>query len=143
VGVSAHASGGDRTQALAAGMDAFLTKPVELSLLAATLVAGEAPKLSASRHERLRAQFAARFRSEVAAESAVLRDALERRDWAELRRRAHHLKSSAGVVGDERLYAACGRIEDAVESRDATAADAAWAECETALAPWLTPPSPA
>jgi hypothetical protein len=46
------------------------------------------------------------------------------------------------VVGDERLYAACGKIEAAADVRDAIAADAAWMECEATLAPWLATPPP-
>ena len=139
VGVSAHASGHDRAQALAAGMDAFLTKPVDLPTLAAALITTPTPALPATKRERIRAQLIERFRAEVAGNAADVRDALARRDWPALHQRAHYLKSSAGVIGDERLYETCSALEDAAEAGDATLADAAWKKCETALAPWLPP----
>ena len=115
----------------------------ELHALAAALVAGPAPVISAEKRERLRAQLANRFRAEVGGNTAEVRAALARRDWPALHARAHYLKSSAGVVGDNRLYAACIYVEDAAEAGDATAAEAAWAACEAALAPWLSPSGPA
>jgi two-component system sensor histidine kinase EvgS len=136
VGVSAHASGDEQAQAGAAGMDAFLTKPVELAALAEALTQEMPAPLDPSRHERLRAELAARFRELVHDDVARLRTALVNLDWPTLHRRAHHLKNSAAVVGDEHLYAACGQLEDAAETSDATAAAAAWITCEGALAPW-------
>jgi HPt (histidine-containing phosphotransfer) domain-containing protein len=121
-------------------MDAFLTKPVELAALVNALAVAPAP--APDRHARLRAELAARFRTAARAEAGAVQAALGRRDWAELKRRAHHLKSSAGVVGDERLYTACTAIEDAAEAADADVADRAWPECEAALAPWLTRDDP-
>ncbi len=138
VGVSAHASEADRTVALTAGMDAFLSKPVELAALVAALVPVTPPPTAPGRHARLRASLAARFRAQAPDDVARLRTAWQERDWTSLRARAHHLRSSAGVVGDERLYAACGALEDAAESRNASAAVTAWATCESALAPWLS-----
>ncbi len=137
VGVSAHASARDREQALAAGMDAFLTKPVELAALASALGADAAPTLSIAVREKLRARLSVQFRSVVKVEAAAVRAALAQRDWTALHASAHHLKSSAGVVGDDQLYTACAAIEDAADARDATAADHAWTTCEQALDKWL------
>lgn len=138
VGVSAHASDSDRTVALSAGMDAFLSKPIELAALAAALTS-ESPSLSTpSLHAKLRADLTDRFRAQAPDDFARLRAAWQVRDWTSLHARAHHLRSSAGVVGDERLYAACGALEDAAEVHDASAVTSAWAQCEVALAPWLT-----
>ena len=142
IGVSAHASDGDRTQALAAGMDAFLSKPVGFAHLAAALAAGVPVRPAPEKHDRLRAELATRFRATAADDAARVTDALTRHDWPALHARAHHLKSSAGVVGDEALYAACTTLEDAAESHDATAAAAAWARCKSALAPWVARDNP-
>lgn len=113
-------------------------KPVELSALAKALGVNAAPRLRATVRETLRARLSAQFRSVVKAEAAAVREAVERRDWTVLHASAHHLKSSAGVVGDDSLYTACAALEDAADAHDATAADTAWPGCETALVPWIT-----
>jgi signal transduction histidine kinase/CheY-like chemotaxis protein len=137
VGVSAHASVSDRTVALAAGMDRFLVKPVELSALAAVL-GGEriSPSFGEARAE-LRVHLAQLFRADAPAQRAAITDALARDDWLGLLAAAHYLKNSAAVVRDEPLHLACGRLEDTATRRDKLVVEAAWAECENALALWL------
>jgi signal transduction histidine kinase/CheY-like chemotaxis protein len=143
VGVSAHASDADRTIARAAGMDAFLTKPVELADLAAALAPADAPADAAPPARvfddaPLLASLTARFRTQVPDDVARLRAAWQARDWPSLRFHAHYLRSSAGAIGDLRLYDLCGGLEQAAKAHDAGAAQSAWADCEAALAPWLT-----
>lgn len=141
VGVSAHASPTDRALALAAGMDEFLVKPVELAALAAAL-AGQplaAPPFNPEVSTQLLFHLAGVFRTEAAAQRDAITATLDRQNWPALKTCAHYLKNSAAVVRDNRLYTACGALEDAADTRDPSAAITAWATCEAALAPWLTP----
>jgi HPt (histidine-containing phosphotransfer) domain-containing protein len=118
-------------------MDEFLVKPVELSALAAVL-GGErfAPSFGEARAE-LRIHLAQLFRADARAQRTAITENLARSDWPGLLAAAHYLKNSAAVVQDEPLYAACGRLEDTATRRDKPAVEAAWGECENALAVWL------
>ncbi len=139
VGVSAHAGAKERGDALAAGMDAFLVKPVDLSELTAALAVENVPASSgnATAHAQLRARLATLFRADAATQRAAIAAALGRRDWPEFKAAAHYLKSSASVVGDTPLYDACTKVETAADACDESAARAAWQDCEQVLAPWL------
>lgn len=139
IGVSAHAGAAERERALAAGMDVFLTKPVELASLAAALepLAQGSPAVPAAGEAALRKQLEDQFRAEASAQAAAVAQSLARADWPEVAAKAHYLKSSAAVVRDDRLFAACGRMQEAAESGDADAAGAAWSECRLALQRWV------
>lgn len=141
IGVSAHAGAVERERALAAGMDVFLAKPVELAALAKALEplarAGSAP--GPAGEADLRAQLAVQFRGEAAAQAAAVAQALARDDWPEVAAKAHFLKSSAAVVRDDDLYQACGLLQEAAEAADPAAAGVAWADCRVALARWTEP----
>jgi len=139
VGVSAHAGAGERQQALAAGMDAFLVKPVELPELARALVpTAEAPAPAPTMH-RLRAQALRRFRAEAALQGSVVMDAWQRRDWGALESAAHYLKNSAFVVEDAELSAACALLQTAAAGRVAASVEEALAQCRRALGVWIAP----
>lgn len=141
VGASAHAGENDRAEARAAGMDAFLVKPVQLPELSAALAAESPAPADLPSLTRLRAELAERFRNESAEQGLRVRTALLRRDWAGLLANAHYLKSSAAVVGDDRLFAHCAAIEDAAGRQDQAAAEAAWCGCATALGFWAPAPT--
>ncbi len=138
VGVSAHASGGDRATALASGMDAFLTKPVELAALAAALADTTLPEEPGANTAalKLRERLTELFRADAPAQATAIADALARRDWPALRTAAHYLKGSASVVRDDALFAACGALEDAAVLGDTAAAAAAHAALARALTRW-------
>lgn len=136
VGVSAHATPAMGTQAREAGMDAFLMKPVQLAELTAA-ISTQPGALTADRNAIIKARLAGLFRNEVEAQASAVSAALERRDWVELQARVHYLKGSAGVVGDEALYAACGEVEEAAEARSVARADTAWQRCVRELTRWL------
>jgi signal transduction histidine kinase/CheY-like chemotaxis protein len=135
LGVSAHADPADRERALTAGMDAFLTKPVELAALAGALTPQPAPTPAGA--AQLYARLAAQFRTEAAAQAGAMATALDRRDWPTLQTRSHYMTNSAAVVRDDRLFTACAALEAAAVAADATTAAAAWTSCRVALQPWV------
>lgn len=147
VGLSAHAGEADRVSSLAAGMDAFLTKPVQLSTLAAALrgkthstaidetdsgtLAAKPDKpggdtggllasklISTSRADALRNL----AMQDMAARHAELCAALAVPDWERVAKIAHYLANTADLLGDAALRAACVACEDAARSGDATRA---------------------
>ncbi len=136
VGVSAHAGGAEHHDALAAGMDAFLTKPVALPELARALapVSGWIPPDPA--FTSMRAHFEHRFRAEAQAQADAIASALRAAAWPDLARAAHHLRNSAGVIGDTALTRACAALEHAARTGDPGTAAGAWKQCQVALLPW-------
>lgn len=140
IGLSAHAGQTEREDALGAGMDAFLVKPINLDDLVIAL-APTAPRnhtVETGRMElleRLRVQ----FRGAASAEGAALLAAITAGDHEAARARAHHLMNSAAVVRDDWLYSACASVERAAVAGDAAALKAAWQTCEAALEPWMRP----
>ena len=145
VGASAHAGPTERTRALAAGMDAFLAKPVELGALTAALGledfsgGGEGDGADTA---GLRAALVAQFRSEARGQLAALDRARHQRDWPALAQQAHYVHNSALVVGDDALGAACVALWDAALDGDEEAARRAWEKCRAALSRWAEPPRP-
>lgn len=137
VGVSAHAGAGDRTRALAAGMDAFIVKPVPLDGLWGAL-AGSAPAattgpvffdLPAALRDRLRAEFV----RELPARRSELAAAMQIADWPRVRSTAHYLRNSALVVQAGTLFEACTALEAAATAPDPAAATEWWPKCRAAL----------
>ena len=115
VGLSAHAQAADEAQARQSGMDAFLVKPVSLSLLAAAISPGggaltltEPADPMAAVLEKLRSQYV----KETPALLEEMRAACLARDWVCLRRHAHYLKNSADVLRLVDLQSACQRLFD-------------------------------
>ena len=137
VGLSAHAGQHEREDALGAGMDAFLVKPVNLDELVAALVpiSHTRPPIEAGRMELLK-RLRVQFRGAAAAEGAALAAAIAARDFVTARARAHHLLNSAAVVRDDWLYASCAAVERAAVAGDAATLQTAWQTCEAALEPW-------
>ena len=126
VGLSARAQTADYERARAAGMDSFMSKPVELAQLAALLarlrhamtVAPAAWQMPAP----LRRQLCALFAAEWPELRLALQTARETGDRAALQNRAHYLKNSADVLGDDELRVLCHRLQDAAQAgNDATA----------------------
>jgi signal transduction histidine kinase/DNA-binding NarL/FixJ family response regulator len=137
IGVSAHAGAGDKTRALAAGMDGFLVKPVALDALWDAL-AGAAPDpapgpvffdLPPALRDRLRAEFV----RELPARRTELAAAVQAADWSKTRAVAHYLRNSALVVQAETLFEACSTLEAAATARDSAAMAEAWSRCRAAF----------
>jgi CheY-like chemotaxis protein len=152
IGLSANAFRSDEAEALAAGMNGFVTKPVTLPMLAEAIVqvlAGPAPAQPpapeaaparpaalVSLAETLGAETAAiiagAFLEEAPPQFARLRSLAAAGESAALAREAHALAGSAGTVGLDELALALRAMERAL--RQGAAADPAEVE---ALAPLL------
>jgi signal transduction histidine kinase/CheY-like chemotaxis protein len=144
VGVSAHANSADRTRAVAAGMDAFLVKPVSLEELAVCLAGAEKPaevKPAFRPSEGLRQRLLEQFQSELPAQVADIRRAIDAENWTRLRAHVHYLRNSAVAVADDALFDACLGIEVAAEANDGPAVMNNWPRCARALARWPDPAS--
>ncbi len=126
IGVSAHARAPEREQALRAGMDRLLVKPVALSDLAAAVAGAEsAPPFS------LAPDLEPALRRIFAAEAGKLRrellQAAEHADSTRLRAAAHYLKNSADIACLPALGRSCAALEQSLlqPAPDWTAARAA------------------
>ncbi|MDB6168451.1 MAG: hypothetical protein JWM88_1315 [Verrucomicrobia bacterium] len=121
VGCSAEAFAATREAALAAGMDAFLTKPVSLHALAEAL--RSSPTVDHSVFAYLHSPAAVdRTRRALAAEwPRLLADAyvaLEKDEPEGLVRIAHYIESSALLAGDAALLAHCRRVAQSARLKD-------------------------
>ncbi|WP_169829278.1 hybrid sensor histidine kinase/response regulator [Lacunisphaera limnophila] len=138
IGVSAHASSADRARVLAAGMDAFLTKPVPLDVLAQAVAsspdAGKALDLSSVSPllERLRQE----FRRELPGQRSRMAAVIAAENWLQVHAQAHYLKNSAAVVRDDALFDICTGLEQAALDADAPAVQHWWTRCQARLDSW-------
>lgn len=125
IGLSAHAQPADETNALAAGMDRFLVKPVSLDRLDDTLRL--APKFCqrpaavrvATGLGDLRESMLAHYRRETPGILIALRQAVQDRDWPTVAARSHYLKNSADILAATELRVACEALHTwALSPRD-------------------------
>jgi len=137
IGVSAHAGIADRTRALAAGMDQFLTKPVPLETLWAAVVGARTGRARSTAWfdppPALRDRLHREFLAEVPVRRAELAAAMRAGDWPKVRASAHYLRNSALVVHAPELFEACTGLESAAAAGDADAAGQWWRRCADAL----------
>jgi two-component system sensor histidine kinase/response regulator len=166
VAMTAHAMSGDRERCIAAGMDAYVSKPLHpFELIAALERAGgngdrghdaAAPSPSGivfdadssvarlGGDRRLLRELIAIFNAEYPPLLTRAKSAVSSRDAEAVRQAAHALKGSLGAIGAPRAFVAAARLEEAGRSGDPSAMDAAAAELDRellALRRALSPPT--
>jgi CheY-like chemotaxis protein/HPt (histidine-containing phosphotransfer) domain-containing protein len=148
VALTADALPGTERRCLEAGMDGYLTKPIDSKLLTAVLAqwlpgaaalrrtGGQTAKTSAAIEidpqifdvARLTETFGAvtpealafvaDFVAGARALSAAVTAAMDAQDWAEARHHAHALKGAAGSAGAVRLSQLASEVQDGLDSGD-------------------------
>ncbi len=131
VALTAHALRSDRDQCLAAGMNAFVTKPVSRDELLATvraLAAGRVvPDIDTGFSDALRmvggneallARITAVFAERGASYCAALQAAMEAKDYAALAAEAHRVAGSVGQVAGENAAHSAHRLVERARAQD-------------------------
>lgn len=146
LGYSADARPHNRQQALAAGMDDCLFKPIDLDTLGRALQhwlgdppGGRCPSTAFAAAPLAPAPDAAVRAALLAgntADLAALHVAVARADWQAAHAIAHRIKGAARMVSADAVAAGCEALEAACRDGDAAGVAAAMAQLVPALARW-------